>query len=269
MIYLKRLIFLLLITTSCQSTGQLKVEADIAQHLKEVSAVETSTASSLIWTIEDSGNRNQLVGLNAEGTVINTITITNAKNEDWEDLTADDEGNIYIGDFGNNNEKRKIFRIYKVKFEDLDKTTAIANIIEFELPKKQDSKDFEAFFLYQNYFYIFSKEHKKFLVLKVPNIEGKHLAKIHSDYKLDGKNNKITSADLSDDGKTIVLLNHDKLWKLSGFKGADFFSGHITELPFEHKSQKEGICFKNNAEVLITDERRGTDGGNIYSFNLN
>jgi hypothetical protein len=92
---------------------------------------------------------------------------------------------------------------------------------------------------------------------------------MHSDFNLDGKDNKITAADISDDGKIIVLLNHDKLWKLSDFKDDDFFSGKIQELPFEHSSQKEGICFKTNSKVIITDERNGTTGGNIYSFNLN
>ena len=49
----------------------------------------------------------------------------------------------------------------------------------------------------------------------------------------------------------------------------DFFSGNIEELPFDHNSQKEGICFKNDAMVYITDERNGDEGGNIYSFKLN
>lgn len=249
--------------------GQLQFLGDINNSLKEVSAAESIPQSNLIWTIQDSGNDSELIGLNDKGDIIKTITIDNVSNIDWEDLTSDQDGNLYIGDFGNNNKKRKIFRILKIKGEDLNNTNTTADIIEFTLPKKQSSKDFEGFFLWDDSFYIFSKETKKFIVIKVPNKAGRHEAHVHSDFNLDGKDNKITAADISDDGKIIVLLNHDKLWKLSGFKDDDFFSGEIEELPFEHNSQKEGICFRTKTNVVITDERNGTTGGNIYSFDLN
>ncbi|BAO76018.1 hypothetical protein [Winogradskyella sp. PG-2] len=268
MIKSKRLIFIFLITFSCLSTGQLKIEGDINTSLEEVSAAEITTQSDIIWTIQDAGNDAKLFGLDSKGNVIRDILITNTSNIDWEDLTSDKDGNLYIGDFGNNNEKRKYFRILKVNREDLNKKTLEVETIEFTLPKGQSSKDFEAFFLFKNSFYIISKETKKFIVIKVPNKAGRHGAIIHSDFNLDGRHNKITAADISDDGKIVVLLNHNKLWKLSDFLDDDFFSGKIKKLPFDHDSQKEGVTFKTNSKVLITDERNGTTGGNLYSFNI-
>lgn len=268
MIMVKRLIFTMLIIVSCQSSGRLQFLGDINNSLKEVSAAEIISQSDLIWTIQDSGNDSKLYGLNEKGSIEKTLIITNASNIDWEDLTSDKQGNLYIGDFGNNNEKRKIFRILKVKHEDLNKKKVEAEIIEFTLPKKQKSKDFEAFFYLNNSFYLISKETKKFIIIKVPNKVGRHKAIIRSDYNLDGKDNRITSADISENGKTIVLLNHDKLWRINNFMNDDFFSGDIEQLPFEHSSQKEGICFKTNLKVIITDERNGAIGGNIYSFNV-
>ena len=269
MIYLKRLIFLVLIITSCGSHGRLTFEGDITNSLTEVSASEVCLNSDIVWTIQDSGNSNNLFGLNEKGQIVRTIDINNTKNIDWEDLTSDSECNIYIGDFGNNNKKRETFRILKIKHDDLIKTSAIAEIIEFTLPKKIESKDFEAFFLFKNSFYLISKENKKFSVFMIPNTIGKHLAILRSSYNLEGKNNKITSADISDDGKTIVLLNHDKLWRINNFESDDFFSGDIKKLSFKHNSQKEGVSFKTNSKVLLTDEFNGSIGGNIYSFNIN
>ncbi len=269
MIYLKRLIFLLLIVTSCGSHGRLTFEGDITNSLTEVSATEVCMSSDIVWTIQDAGNSNNLFGLNEKGHIIRNIDISNTKNIDWEDLTSDSECNIYIGDFGNNNKKRETFRILKVRHDDLVKTDAIAEVIEFTLPKKVESKDFEAFFLFKNSFYLISKENKKFSVFIVPNTIGKHQAKFRSSYNLEGKNNKITSADISNDCKTIVLLNHDKLWKISNYLNDDFFSGDIEKLSFKHDTQKEGICFKTNSKVLLTDERNGSIGGNIYSFEIN
>lgn len=268
MIHYKRLIVIALIAVSCQSAGQLKIQGSINNAIKEASAAEITPQSKLIWTIEDAGNDSNLYGLDSSGKIIKQIAITNASNIDWEDLTSDKEGNIYIGDFGNNNEKRKHFRILKVNHKDLNNETAEAEIIDFTVPKKKYSKDFEAFFLYNDAFYIFSKETKKFITLKVPNSPGKHEAILKSDFNLNGKNNKITSADISDDGKSIVLLNHDKVWKITDFSNDDFFSGAIEELQFDHDSQKEGICFKNNNTIYITDERNADEGGNIYTFKI-
>ena len=269
MIYLKRLIIPILIVASCKSPGLLTIEGSINNSLKEVSAAEITAASDLIWVIEDAGNENDLIGLDKKGRIVKRIAITNAKNQDWEDLTSDSLGNIYIGDFGNNNEKRKRFRIYKVNHQDLDNDTASAEIIEFTLPKDQKSKDFESFFLYNNVFYIFSKETKNFITLKVENKAGTQEAQVQNEFNLSGKHNKITSADISNDGKMVVLLNHDKLWKITDFKTDNFFSGNIVEEKFEHDSQKEGICFSATDQVLITDERNGDEGGNIYTFSLN
>ncbi|MDG4716758.1 SdiA-regulated domain-containing protein [Winogradskyella marincola] len=269
MIHYKRLILITLIAVSCQSAGQLKIEGSINNAIKEASAAETTSQSNLIWTIEDAGNDSNLYGLDSGGNIVKQINITNASNIDWEDLTSDKEGNIYIGDFGNNNEKRKHFRILKINHNDLDNDTAEAEIIDFTVPKKKYSKDFEAFFLYNNSFYIFSKETKKFITLKVPNTPGKHEAILRSDFNLNGKNNKITSADISDDGKSIVLLNHDKVWKITDFSNDDFFSGNVEAQALDHNTQKEGICFKNDSTIYITDERNGDEGGNIYSYRLN
>ena len=268
MISLKRLILLSIILCACQSFGLLTIEASMNNSLKEVSAAELDLNSGLIWVSEDSGNDNHRYGLDRKSNIKRDIVINNAENIDWEELTSDKIGNIYIGDFGNNNRKRKTFRILKIKHQDLTDSSANAEIIEFTLPKDQKSKDFESFFLFNNSFYVISKEHKEFHVFKLPNAVGKHEALLRSSYNLPGKNNRITSADISEDGKILVLLNHAKLWKISNYEGDDFFSGKIEKIDFKHNSQKEGICFITKNKVLITDERNGSEGGNIYSLKL-
>lgn len=241
----------------------------MSNSLTEVSAAETIPNSNLIWVIEDAGNQNHLYGLNTQGDIIKDIQINNAENMDWEDLTSDNLGNIYIGDFGNNKGKRDMFSIYKIVQPESKSTHSNAEIITFKLPKEIKPQDFESFFLFNDYFYLFSKNSKKSILIKVPNQIGNHTAELVTDFSLNGKNTKITSADISDDGKTVVLLNHDKLWKLTNFETDQFFNGTIEALPFEHNSQKEGICFRDNTSVYITDEKNGTEGNNIYVFDLN
>ncbi len=261
----KLLLFFVLLS-ACQ-TGKLSVIADLPKSLKEASAIEKAANSSLLWTIEDSGNKNNIYGLNLKGDIIKDIDVKNSSNIDWEDLTSDKEGNLYIGDFGNNSKNRDDFTIYKIS--DLDSNETKADRINFILPKKVKPKDFEAFFVWNGFFYVFSKENKSSMLFKIPNKVGLHTATLIEKFNLDGKNHRITAADISDDGKTIVLLNHDKLWKITNFKGDNFFDGKIEELKFDHNSQKEGICFKDSKTVYITDERDKGNGGNLYEFKFN
>tara|TARA_R110002049_G_scaffold242357_1_gene416169 strand:- start:15636 stop:16388 length:753 start_codon:yes stop_codon:yes gene_type:complete len=247
--------------------AQLHTLAEIDEILPEASAVEM-VDSILYWTIQDAGNENTLYALNSYGKIVKSIVIENAKNDDWEDLTSDNFGNIYIGDFGNNSEKRKQFTILKIKKINLSGQNTTSEKIIFTLPKKMKSKDFEAFFLFNENFYIFSKEKKDAIMIKVPNKTGKHEAVLIAEFELDGKDTEITSADISPDGSTVALLNHDKIWILKQFKGNNFFEGKIKDIDLDHDSQKEGIYFKNNNILIISDERDKDEGGFIYKLKI-
>ena len=125
----------------------------------------------------------------------------------------------------------------------------------------------EAFFLLNNFFYIFSKNDEKGKLYKVSNTVGNNEALFLTHFKIDGKQNKVTSADCYKN--KIILLNHEKVWILGNFKNDDFFKGDIKSLDFNHNSQKEGVCFKDSNTILITDETKKGSGGNIYTFKLN
>ncbi|TXD85572.1 hypothetical protein ESY86_02925 [Subsaximicrobium wynnwilliamsii] len=249
-------------------TGQLNNLLDLPVSLKENSALEYTNQDRLLWTIEDAGNPNALYALDAKGQLTKTIEIENAENIDWEDLASDQEENIYIGDFGNNEKTREHFTIYKVSKPGKAMKRSSAEKIAFTLPSTMESQDFEAFFLYENKFYIFSKGTKETIMISVENSIGDHVAQLVTTSKLDGKDNQITAADISADGKTIVLLNHEKLWKLSKFKADKFFEGTVEIIPFGHTSQKEGIVFITKDEVLISDELKNNNGGNLYHLEL-
>ena len=257
--------FILVFSFGC-SSGNLTVIADLPSVLKEVSAIEITPNSSLFWVIEDAGNKNVLYGLNEKGKIVKELKVTNAKNNDWEDLTSDNEGNIYIGDFGNNNKTRTQFKILKVLLPEQAINETISEYINFTLPKDVKSKDFEAFFLMDSTFYIFSKNNKNGKLFSVPNSIGSHEATFITNFNLKGKTNAITSADYKDG--VIALLNHEKAWLLSEFKKDSFFEGKVGALEFNHKSQKEGVCFKANT-LIITDEQTNKTGGNVYGFTIN
>lgn len=83
-----------------------------------------------LWSINDSGNRNEVLKLSQAGNQLNSIEITNAANIDWESL-AQDEEYLYIGDIGNNFNRRNNFTVYKVAWHLLENSSAEAEIITF------------------------------------------------------------------------------------------------------------------------------------------
>ena len=266
----------ILLFVSCSNFGQLTLVSNLSKLLKEVSGNEMILNSDLIWMHNDSGNKSELFGVTQLGRIEKIVKVK-AKNHDWEDITSDDKGNLYIGDFGNNNQKRKNLSILKIANQDLLNSNAVeVEKIKFEYPKlkKKVSFDAEAFFYYQDYFYLFTKSRKKndfgrTLLFKIPNKEGKHVAELISEFKFcNSVDCRITGADISLDGKKVVLVNHKSVFALTSFTKDDFFSGNVKEYTLDHVSQKEGICFKDNSTVFVTDEYSMYTKGNLYSYKI-
>jgi len=273
------LTFLLFI--SCQNFGQLNLLADLPKVLKEVSGVESARNSNLIWMLNDGGNKSKIYALSKKGKIKREVYIKN-KNHDWEDLTSDEKGNIYIGDFGNNFSKRKNLKIIKIDNKYLKKKSAEATEIEFKYENQQNFPpkkkglyfDAEAFFYFKNYIYIFTKSrvHNKYgktFLYKLPAIKGKHIAKLIGEFEnCNDLECWITSADISEDGKKVALLSQKNILIFSDFNQDDFFSGKVRKIELKNYSQKEGVCFKDNNTLLITDEEAHGAGGNLYELKL-
>lgn len=269
---------------SCNSKSQEINTNTVKLKLKEASGVEVSSASDLIWVLEDSGNKNNIYGLNSDGSIKQTIKIENAKNVDWEDLTSDKVGNLYIGDFGNNDNARKDLCIYKVNSDNLKQDVATASQkISFyypeqtEFPPKKSGLlyDAESFFEHNGNFYIFTKNRSKgfdgsVFLYKIPNQEGNHKAQLLGTFQACNiyKKCAITSADISPDGKTIAILSASRVYLLTNFSSDDFLGGKTEEIQLPEVTQKEGICFKDNETLLIVDEKDKKTGGNLYEIKI-
>ncbi|MDG1403657.1 hypothetical protein [Polaribacter sp.] len=274
--------FTFLFLISCQNFGQLSFLADLPKDLKEVSGNETIRNSNLIWMLNDGGNESKIYAVSEEGKIKREVYIKN-KNHDWEDLTSDEKGNIYIGDFGNNLSKRKNLTILKIEEKYLKKKNAEAIRIEFKYenqhkfpPKKKGLYfDAEAFFYFKGYMYIFTKSrvHNKYgktFLYKLPAKKGKHIAKLIGEFEnCNDLECWITSADISADGKKVALLSQKNILIFSDYKEDNFLSGNVKKIELEHRTQKEGLCFKDNYTLLITDEKAHGVGGNLYELKVN
>jgi len=274
---------IILLLFSCASDyGNLQFISNLPKPLKEISGIQTVNNSKFIWAINDGGNKNRIYGLNDKGN-IKKIVVVKAKNNDWEDLASDDKGNLYIGDFGNNHNKRKNLSILKVKSEDLKNSKKVdVERIQFYFPdqkkfppkRKEQYFDTESFFFLNDSLYLFTRsrvkgKYGKTSLYKIPATKGNHSAKFISEYTF-GKDLKcsITSADISNDKKKVVLLTSDTVLLFTDFNNNNFFSGKVTQFPLDHISQKEGLTFKNDSTLYITDELFLGIGRKLYQFKL-
>ena len=266
-----------------KSQEDLKTEFSLPKKLKEVSGIALSQDQKTIWAIEDAGNKNIVYGLNRQGELVNDALVENAENNDWEDITKDAAGNIYIGDFGNNENDRQNLSILKLDLKnDSQKSTKVIQTTKFhyegqtEFPPKKSNLlyDCEAFVEKDGSFYLFTKNRSKgfdgtFLVFQIPNKEGDFEAKLIGKLKLEGgySDAAITSAAINSKNE-IVLLTHKNIHVLSGFTANDFNSAKIQKLPLNHNSQKEAVVFVDDKTLLIADEKDKKEGGNVYQFSL-
>lgn len=267
---------------------ELQTICRLPEIVEETSGIEVVDGD--IWTFNDSGGESEIYVCDTQGNLKRTVNIKKAKNQDWEDITQDDAGHIYIGDFGNNRNKRKDLTIYKIKSKKaLTKDKVKQEKITFRF---EDQKDFppkanemvydcESVIWHAGSLYLFTK-HRSFpmstSIYKIPDQPGDYVAKkldtFYTGEALKGEHRLydywVTAADISPDGRSIALLSGNKMWLITDFDGDDFFGGTIREISLGERTQKEAIAFKSNCEIYITDEYWGdTDKGrNLYLLNV-
>jgi len=287
-----RLLFLsVFLLAACNQKAQdskvneeLEVQFSLPKKLKEVSGIALSQDKKTIWAIEDQGNKNVVYGLDAEGKLTADVLVENAENNDWEDITADEHGDLYIGDFGNNENDRQNLSILKIDLKNTgQKSTKVIQTTQFhyegqtEFPPKKSGLlyDCEAFVAMKGYFYLFTKNRSKgfdgtFLIFRIPNKAGNFEAKLIGRLQLQGKYDDaaITSAAIPTTHDKVILLTHKNIHILSGFSPDDFSQAQIRKLPLHHNSQKEAVVFLNDHTLLIADEKDKKTGGNVYRFSL-
>ena len=222
-----------------------------------------------LWTHNDSGGEPKLYAIDKKnGKIVRTVTISNATNVDWEDL-AYDSTHLFIGDFGNNMGKRKNLRIYKIKRSDLKQKTAIkAEIIDFSYATQtnftsssNNNFDCEAFIVYENKLYLFSKNHgdKKTDLYRLDIEAGEDVGEKIATFNTDAL---VTGASIDIENKVLALIGYTtkgtpRTWIFSKFTDADFFKGDIVKIKWgtPAKAQIEGVTHIAKGKLYISSEK--------------
>ena len=277
-------LFVVVLLFGCSNYGQLTYITKLPKKLDENSGI-ISLESEKIWVIEDNGNEDKIYEVSFEGKTLRSLKVKNAKNKDWEDLTKDDQGNLYIGDFGNNSNDRTDLIIYKIPNPvAIAGDSIVAEKIKFNYPEQKAFPpiaakrqfDAEALFYFDNALYLITKDRSdpflgQALVYKIPAIKGTYEAQLIGTFNTCLENPikcEVTAAAISPDGKKIVLLGYGVLWVITDFTIDKFASGTQEFIDLGVSTQLESVCFIDNSTILLSDEERHKTGRNLYSFTL-
>lgn len=258
------------------ATGQEQVLASLPEKLSESSGLVAVGTSFL--SINDSGGEPIIYVFNVKGDITHTCQIKNAKNIDWEAITIDKHGFVYIGDFGNNDNQRADFTIYKLKLTHvLSKSYAEAVVITYLYPDQKDFPpekatwyyDTEAFIVRQDSIFIFTKNRTQpfdglVKVYGLANQPGKQSPKEYPPISLPATSwleNSVTDACVFQN-KTL-LLTYRYVYVVENSSSPKI----IDIIEFNGTSQKEGVYYHNGA-IYLTDEKTILGGPKLYKINF-
>lgn len=265
-----------LLMSACRSTElvQAPEKFKLPPILEEVSGLYIASSDSLYW-MNDSGDRPVLYLTNARGDLLETILLP-VKNIDWEDLTNDDKGNIYIGDFGNNNNNRRDLKIYiyQPTTEQLDSITYVYPDQTAFPPKIADRNfNMEGFFWYKDSLHLFSKNEVKYgnyytKHYRLAAQAGQQLLDFQDSLYLEDR--VVTAAAISPDQQAVALLAYDYKQFLGFFtisKASVFLFQDFPDHRFLRANQSkqklrigslfhqyEALDFWDNKHILIASE---------------
>lgn len=261
--------------------------------LREASGLAASHRyAGVLWAHNDSGDRPRLFAFRRDGVAVlpnrvsdparyRGITIDNARNYDWEDITIDPDGRLYIGDIGNNDSARRNLAIYVVDEPDPVAGTPVRAVRmpfvypdqkQFPPPLPQRAFDAEALFWADGKLHLLTKRlgDRRTALYRFETLTpgGPNVPTLMDTFDA---GMLVTGASATSDGRRLAVLGY--LPSLLGLvdvvyvferpnASGPWFSGSVRQRRFSGAQLAEGICWVGDT-LLVTNE-----GGQIFELSI-
>ncbi len=219
-----------------------------------------------LWTHNDDTDTNLYALDKLNGSILETYSLPNVLNQDWEEIAQDDDF-VYIGDFGNNaSGNRQDLNILKIDKLSLTNKVPKIEYIKFKYEnqnefdhKKPNNTNFdcEAFVVTQDSIYLFTKEWKTnyTTIYTLPKVPGDYIAKQQERFNIKGLvtgaclfKNRLLLCGYTKKGRPFVDLFYN-------FIGNDFFSGSHKKIKIKPRFlQIEAITTNDGGIYYLTNE---------------
>jgi len=266
------------LATLCISVAAVKLTPSAhieTLEIRECSGIAQSRlGDDTFWVHNDSNGGSTLYAINKQGALIAAIP-TGLPNVDWEDITTDHSGNLYIGDFGNFENNRRDLAIYKIQ-EPLEPTTqTIADPVTYRFAYSEQTKspttkrifDCEAIFWADDHLFILSKSLGE-TITRLYRFDSLDPDKLNHPTQIGHFDigPRVTAAEMAPDGLHLAVLTTRSVWVFTRPKNSsnsldsdaqprNFLDGPAKMLPIQ-AGQCEAICWSSPEELLIANEDR-------------
>ena len=232
--------------------------------IRETSGIVKSRRHpGIFWVLNDSQNPNTIFAVKSDGKLIREFKV-HTLNIDWEDIATDNDGHLYIGDIGNNNERLARRVIHQIDEPDPAlggesiSTLKVLKSWHYQFPQGRRF-DSEGMFVKGDSIYVVGKtfDRRDAEVHVIPISGESSLLKpltIKQVATLPGYVEPVTGADLSVDGKTLAVCSYQSLGVYEAGDG-DTWKGR-TIRSFHVDDQIEAICW-DGLDLIIAGEARG------------
>jgi hypothetical protein len=268
-------------TTSSSGAGKYgspeivgKIESP---EIDESSGIAASKCQrDVFWTHNDSGGLAAVYAFNREGDNLGTWTLAHAENRDWEDIATwkDKAGRcfIYIGELGDNKRASAQHIVFRIQEPSVlsggaspsERAEIAAEQIRFMYP--DGDHDAEALMVHPqsgDIFVMTKNESGPTGVYRINadfNLSPSHPAEKVADISLPSiPNGLVTGADISPDGRRVVVCDYRQAYELE-LPGAQTNFSEIwkqkpTPIDIGRRKTGEAICYSmDGSEILATSE---------------
>ena len=246
------------------------------KEIDEASGIVASYRNKgLLWTHNDSGDKNRIFLMDASGKGTLEFYLEGASNRDWEaiSMATFPEGSfIYVGEIGDNNAEHPESAIYRVPEPKIAAATpqsnTLQNVQKITYKYPDGARDSEAFLIDQTSkdIYIISKREssKRLYRLAFPQSYTQTMtAEFVQELTFSvgsGTPFYITDGNISVDNKEIIIKNYLQIfhWRRNTNESIpDALKRTPTTLPYTVEPQGEGVCFAQDGTGFYTISEEG------------
>jgi|GEM_PF-5651841 len=288
----KGICFFFALCISISFFAQKKVEIEAVGPLPSAvtsgSGLAFATKDSY-WTHSGDKGAGVIYEVNKSGLLLKTVLIEGAESVDFEDMAQDENGNLYVGDFGNEDQSRIMLTIYQINTAQIKLSkekstpgnqifTVVPEIIDFvhqySTIQAKCHMDTEGMVYNEGNLYLFSRDrcgktNNHLAVHRLSVSERRTTAEemTYHDWKIKDKNVVVTSADLSRDKERLALLSNDGIHLFMDFDADAFLDGKYKFFPLK-SSEKTAIVFSNRCSLTLLEQGSAGAAGRLLKVNL-
>ena len=250
----------------------------------EIQSSETDESSGLVrsrtwpgvfWTHNDSGDDPRIFAIDGEGALLAEFELIGVENNDWEDIAIDDDGNLYVGDVGNNWNEREDLAILRIREPDPNTgggRIEVEQVIRFAFADQETlgdrtamNFDCEALIWRAGKLYVFTK-HRSDAATKLyaidPQAPGRQAVRPAARYELGqetaGFMGNTTGADVMPESDRVALLTYRGAYLFEWPENAKSPNGPVATIPMDIDvtQQAESIAWDGDEIVIGNEQQR-------------